>query len=309
MHLMIPHASSAAPACREALQGLSLLNLSRLLGLLTPTQRDEGDEYTLSTPHERALALALGLAGAEGMLPWAARLAALDGIETLDLCWGLLSPVHWHVGSDYITMGDPQELQLDEALSRALLEALQPLFEGDGWALVWGAPTRWYVAHESLCGLPTASLDRVIGRNPDLWMPDHPAAKALRRLLSEVQMLLYRHPLNDEREQAGLPAVNSVWLSACGPRQPEHAPAPQVDERLRAPALHEDWAAWAEAWQALDAGPLRDLLARARSGTPVQLTLSGERHAQRYETTPRSWLGTIKARWQQPAPGDLLQSL
>lgn len=309
MHLMIPFASSAAEPDRQALQEPSLPHLERLLALLAPTQRTEGDEYSLSTPHECALAAALSLTGGDGQLPWAARAAAQDGITTGDQAWGLLSPVHWHVGPDHITMGDPQALQLDEAVSRELMESLRPLFEGDGWVLLWGAPTRWYVAHESLAELSTASLDRVIGRNPDLWMPDRPEAATLRRLMSEVQMLLYQHPANEAREAEGLPAVNSIWLSGCGVRQVERQPEPVVADTLRAPALLGDWAAWAAAWQALDAGPLRDLLARAQRGEAVQLTLAGERHAQRYESSPRSWLAGLAARFKRPSATAALQAL
>lgn len=309
MHLMIPFASSAAAPNRQALQEPSLPHLERLLALLAPTQRTAGDEYSLSTPHECALATALGFAGGDGQLPWGARAAAQDGIATGDLAWGLLSPVHWHVGPDHITMGDPQALQLEETVSRELMEALRPLFEGDGWALVWGAPIRWYVAHESLADLPTASLDRVIGRNPDLWMPDRPEAATLRRLMSEVQMLLYQHPVNEEREAAGLPAVNSIWLSGCGTRQPERQPEPVVIDTLRAPALQDDWPAWVQAWQALDAGPVRELLARAQKGEPVRLTLAGERHAQCHESAPRSWLTSLAARFKRPSAAAALQEL
>jgi hypothetical protein len=52
-----------------------------------------------------------------------------------------------------------------------------------------------------------------------------------------------------------------------------------VPTTLRAPALREDWRAWASAWAALDAGPVADLL-RRRKRPPVQLTLCGERNAQ-----------------------------
>jgi hypothetical protein len=51
-----------------------------------------------------------------------------------------------------------------------------------------------------------------------------------------------------------------------------------VDTRLRAPALADDGAAWAAAWQALDAGPIQTLLAQP-ANAPVALTLCGERHA------------------------------
>lgn len=309
MHLMIPFASWAAAPGLQALQEPSLPHLQRLLALLVPTQRSAGDEYSLSTPFECALAAALGYSGGDGQLPWAARAAAQDGIATGDLAWGLLSPMHWHVGSDHITLSDPEELQLDEAASRELMEALRPLFESDGWVLLWGAPTRWYVAHELLAELPTASLDRVIGRNPDMWMPDRPEAATLRRLMSEVQMLLYQHPVNETREQAGLPAVNSIWLSGCGMRQAERQPQPMLIDTLRKPALQGDGPAWVRAWQAIDGGALRELLARAQAGEAVQLTLCGERRAQRYENTQSSWLTRLAARFRRPSATAALQDL
>jgi hypothetical protein len=100
-----------------------------------------------------------------------------------------------------------------------------------------------------------------------------------------VQMQLYEHPLNDEREARGELPVNSFWLSGCGTRQLYTGEVPWVDDRLRRPALAEDWHAWLAAWQALDAGPLREA---ATSGQPVTLTLCGERSAVEFSTQPRS---------------------
>lgn len=306
MHLVIPHAAPPADAGPAALQGLALPALSALLARLAPAARSEGDAYGLSMPHERALAAALGWEGVDGALPWAARAAAADGLDTGDLAWGLLSPVHWQVGREHLTMGDPDELGLDAAESRAFLDALQPLFESEGWLLAWGAPTRWYLAHESLAALPTASLDRVIGRNPDLWLPDHASARPLKRLVSEVQMLLHDHPLNAAREAAGRAPLNSVWLSGCGPQQADRAPAPQLLDTLRAPALRGDLAGWRAAWQALDAGALSAALAQPE---PPTLTLCGERDAQTFEPRVRGWWSALRARFAAPEPAALLAGL
>ena len=57
---------------------------------------------------------------------------------------------------------------------------------------------------------------------------------------------------------------------------------------LRDAALRDDWRAWASAWAALDAGPVADLLRQAESGTPVQLTLCGERNTLAFHTAPRT---------------------
>ena len=81
MHLLIPFAAPLSAAGRQALAALALPRLRALLGRLTEVERDEGDEWGLSPPHERALARALGWQGASGQLPWAARLAAADGID------------------------------------------------------------------------------------------------------------------------------------------------------------------------------------------------------------------------------------
>ena len=306
MHLVIPFAAPLSNAGRHALGALALPALETLLTRLAPAERNDGDEYQLSPPHERVLGKALGWAGADGALPWAAQAAAADGIDTGKLAWGLLSPVHWHVGRDAITMGDPEALALDEVESRAYFDAVRPLFESLGWRAAWGAPTRWYVAHESLTALPTASLDRVEGRNPDLWMPGHPGAGLVKRLQNEVQMLLYTHALNDARESEGRDTLNSFWLSGCGVRQPARHAAPDVIDTLRAPALREDWAAWAEAWRALDAGPLREAL---QGDAAWSLTLCGERHAQTYIRQPRGWLHGLRSRFGGPRAAALLKEL
>jgi hypothetical protein len=230
------------------------------------------------------LARALGWqVGDDAPLPWAARQAAVDGVDVGSAAWGLLTPVHWRVGTDAIHLADPRELALDEAASRALFDAVRPLFDSEGFRLAWGAPLRWYASHPDLAALNTASLDRVVGRNVDRWLPAQPQARLVRRLQNEVQMLLYTHPVNALREAAGKLAVNSVWLSGCGVRRPDAARNVQVDDRLRAPALAEDWPAWTAAWRALDASmlPTRPLTA---------LTLCGERSAVTFETAEqRLW--------------------
>ena len=309
MHLLVPFASALSEAGRHTIRDLNLPNLERLLGRLQPGERHGSDEYSLTPPHEASLAAARGWQGGAGALPFAAHAAHADGIEVLDLAWGQLTPVHWHVGRDEILLTDPESLQLEEAESRALLEAVRELFESEGFALAWGAPLRWYAAHESFADLPTAALDRVVGRNVDRWLPAGREARLLRRLQNEVQMLLYAHPINEAREARGALPVNSFWLSGCGRWQESLAEPIQVDERLRAPLLGEDWAAWAEAWRALDAVPLAALAAAAEHGEPVTLTLAGERFAQRFENAGGSWWARLRRRYSHPSAAEVLEAL
>jgi hypothetical protein len=314
MHLLIPFASGESEAVAHVLRDLALPRLTQLLGRLTPTQRDDGEAYSMSPPHERALAAAFGWHGADGRWPFAAQAAARDGITVGDAAWAFVTPCHWLVGRDHITLLDPAALQLDDADSRAAFDAVRELFETEGFRLEWGGATRWYAAHDSFADLPTASLDRAIGRNVELWLRGDAAGgatplKLVRRLQSELQLLLYPHPLNDAREQRGVPTLNSFWLSGCGVFQPDGDAAPEVDDRLRAPLLAEDWVTWADAWRALDAGPLARLLDAAQRGQPVTLTLCGERNAHRFETAPRSAWQALRARFDRVEPHAVLEAL
>lgn len=293
LHWVIPFSASLSEPCQHALTRLqdpaALPRLSSLLGCMQPVARLEGDEYALAMPHERLLARELGWPEPDGLQPWAAWWARQDGLTLpADRCWALLSPGHWLMGRDHLTLLDPASLGLSNDESRALLDALRPFFEEDGWSLQWGAATRWYASHPELGGLSTASLERVIGRNPDLWLAEdpsgHPLARKLRRLQAEAQMLLYNHPLNERRSEAGLATLNSFWVSGCGrpPATPGALTLPahlRVVDELRAPLLADNMPVWLEAWQHIDAQVLPEVLSALDAGQAVQLTLCGERHA------------------------------
>lgn len=329
LHWVIPFASSLSEPCQHALPRLDAKALPHLSALLAPgrlavVNRLEGDEYRLSMPHEHLLASEMGWPTDDGLQPWAAWWAAQDGMELSgDRCWALLSPGHWLMGRDHLTLLDPPGLGLDVPTSQALLEAVRPLFEGDGWTLQWGSATRWYASHPELDGLPTASLDRVIGRNPDVWLgqdPDaHPLARRLRRLQAEVQMLLYQHPLNDARIEQGLVTINSFWVSGCGrPAARLTLPAgTEVCDGLRAPLLGDDMPLWLQTWSDLDATVLREALQALDAGRPLRLTLCGERHALTLAPggTPslpqrlRAGLKRLTGRPAPTSPSGLLSSL
>jgi len=313
MHLVVPFAAAASDIGATAAQGLRLPHFERLLARLAPGPATDTDAASLNLPHEHVLAACRGWALRDGVLPLAAWAAQADGLPAAPAGqgWGLLTPTHWQVGSEQIVLLDPAQLHLDEDESRALLQALRGLFEPEGWTLHWGAPLRWYATHESLAELATASLDRVIGRAIDPWLPDRRTGRHLRRLQSETQMLLYTHPINAAREARGELPVNSFWLSGTGRTQPaaDAAAEPLLDERLRGPWLAGDWAAWAEAWQALDAQRLRDLAARAARGEALSLTLCGERGARRFDSVRRGAWQRLTQSWRRVAPDAVLEPL
>ena len=317
-HLLIPFAGRGSPACRAALAALRLPNLESLLSRLSLADTDLQDEGTRSPPHERALARALGIAAGDGCIPWAALEARQAGIaEPHDPeAWGRLSLCHWQVGIDDVVLGDPAAIEIDAAESAALLEAARPFFEEDGIALhASPAPGRWLARGPIFDGLPTASIDRAVGHPISQWSPLADAARPLRRLQNEMQMLLYTQRVNDERAARGVPAINSFWLSGTGALPPDTAtagaaaPPPEVSEALRVPALRDDGEGWAQAWQALDASTIASLLADYTAGADVTLTLCGDRAAQRHAVQQRGLVGWARSLFDRPRAASVLEAL
>lgn len=312
--MLIPGAASASEGCQQAQQGLALPHLDRLLARLSPhpAQSDDGEETSFTPPHERALARALGLPAEDGHIPWAAWHRHQQGLSTDGEAWAFVTPCQWQVSTDHVTLRDPEQLGLDEAASRALLGIVAPWFAEDGITLHYDQPTRWLASGPLFTHLATASLERVLLRDVRAWMPDAKQARTLHRLHSEMQMLLYTHAFNDERTARGLPVVNSFWVHGAGalpqpvpaPSAPPHMPTP-----LRDAALREDWRAWAQAWAALDAGPVTELLRQAEAGVPVTLTLCGERNARTFHSAPRSLAQRFQGLFRPLRATDLLHKL
>ena len=297
-HLVIPFAACAGPAWASALKTLpvgSFQHLGKLLQGMKLVQTLTGDAHSLSPPHERVLAAALGLPTApDGLIPWAALAADQAGMPP-GKAWAFVCPCHWAMGREHATLTDPAGLALTADEARTLQAAMQPYFGTEGITLHTTTPGRWLAEGEVFRTLPTASLDRVLGRNVDAWLPDKTTAGSLRRLQNEMQMLLYTHPLNDTRSTNRQRTVNSFWLSGSG-ALPNTATATATAEkttpneaRALAPAVFsDDWTAYAAAWAALDAGAIAQLLARQKAGKVVRLTLCGDSHAQTFASAAPS---------------------
>ena len=335
-HLLIPFAACSAEAWLPTLQSLppgSFQHLGQLLQGMQLVQTDTRDAESLSPPHERALARAQGLATLQtpdGLLPWAASEAMNQLQAGPDKAWAWITPCHWAMGHLHATLSDPALLDLREDESRTLLAMMQPYFETDGITLHFQTPGRWLAEGDLFHALPTASIDRVLARNVDAWLPDTKSAAPLRRLQNEMQMLLYTHPFNDEREARRQLPVNSFWISGTG-ALPAAAggealtPALSQGEREQVTLLHrkqvsmprslaqavfkEDWAGYAQAWQALESVEIPAFLARQRAGETVRLTLCGEHSAQTFETYRASLWTKVSSLFSPLRPLDMLKQL
>lgn len=306
MHWMIPFATPDSAGARAILPQLQLPHLQRLLASLVAQPKQGGDALSLSPPHEIALARALGWPVQDGLLPWAAWQAQRNGVADASTTgWGFITLCHWTVQPDHMVMGPLPLPGLTDAHSDALLADMRPYFQEDGITLYPDQTGRWLAQAPWLATLASASPDRVHARNLQHWLPDAKDAGPLLRLQNEMQMLLYTHPINAEREAQGLPAINSFWISGTGVLPVNGAapagPAVQLIDTLRQPALDENWPAWQQAWQTLDANELRQAVQTLQQGQPVTLTLCGEHASQCWQSAPLSLWQRLHRNWR-PRP-------
>jgi hypothetical protein len=316
MHLIIPYAASHAFMDPAAWIGLQLPHLHTLLNL---SQRQyalkDNEDVPLHMPHERLLAKALGWAQDNAALPWAAWHSAQQGHpSTAPQAW--MTPCHWQVGMDQVVLLDPASLFLSDDESQQLLQAMQTFLQEDGLQVTWHSALAWHAQGDMLAEMPTASLDRVIGQNVKPWMPDSPsarhAARPLQRLQSEMQMLLYNHPVNDAREARRQHTVNAFWLHGAGTLSAgSGAPAQPVtlSDALRTSALRGDLQAWQQAWKQLDATAVADLLEHFKVTGQATLSLCSEHAAHTYEAAPATWQKRITRLFHNTTPAAVLAAL
>lgn len=316
---LIAFAATRGPQCQRALAQLQLPHLEKILQRLAPTVLQRSDAGTLTPLHESLLAQYAGLRFSDGLVPWAAQEAHALGLTALHgmTGWAFITPCHWTVHADHVHMDDPAQLSLTAQDQDALWQSMEPYFSEDGLTLFaqnHERDGRYWLAHGAVFeDLPTATLDRVAGQTVDPWMPRQARAKALRRLQNEMQMLLYEHPVNDDRARHHLASVNSFWVSATGtPDGHVLTPQPtalQIHTALRSAALKDDGHAWAQAWQALDQTLLADTLQRLNNGEPVNIILTGEQLAVAVSQRPTTLWARLQRRFSGPHALALLNTL
>lgn len=140
-----------------------------------------------------------------------------------------LQPVHLHATRDHLILMAQSQIDLSPEESAHLLKISLPYIEeGFQNPVLFQGRQDWFIPAGPFASLATHSLDQAHGRNIDWWMPrdTHEAglAKHWRKLQNEIQMLWHIDSINEEREQNGLPSINSLWLSGIGKLNDVRAP-------------------------------------------------------------------------------------
>lgn len=94
----------------------------------------------------------------------------------------------------------------------AITEALNSHFGEDGLVFAAARPDAWFVTVRDRPEFRTVPLDAALGAVMSAHLPDGRDAPLWQRWATEIQMLLFAHPVNRDRERKGLPAFNGIWF-------------------------------------------------------------------------------------------------
>ena len=157
--------------------------------------------------------------------PLAPMLARNHGLAGGSGYWLCATPIHLEPRRNALVLADPATLEITVAESSALATTLADHLRDENVTLHAPQPGQWFLHSDVLPVMTTSSLDAVTGQDVRGFLPQGPDSLRWHRILTEIQMLLHAHPVNETREISGRAAVNSVWLWAGG-TLPPHSAAP-----------------------------------------------------------------------------------
>ncbi|HMN44846.1 MAG TPA: hypothetical protein PKE27_09750 [Povalibacter sp.] len=202
-----PWLTLIAPDIGTALsRGTPSATLARLAGRGSVAQRwERSDIQSPLRPWQRGLLNTLGIEA--GSLASAA--LSMSGHEGY---WLHAEPVHFVAGLDRLSfLSLAGESKVTDAERSALFEQLAPSF-ASGDHVLQAMGSEWFLRSSRALQVTTSTPDAAAASELQTVMPRGQDAAELRRVMTELQMLLHEHPVNDARARRGLPAVNAVWL-------------------------------------------------------------------------------------------------
>lgn len=307
VHLVLPGLLWPGALSPDPTAGLALPALNRLLGFArsrpaTPCSAEHWllDTFQLST--ETALA-PLRLAGEHRSTAFPA-----DEAQYV-LC---ADPGHLRFAREHMVLADARSLDIRADEADAVISSLNTEFSELGHFAA-PHPERWYLR----CAHPVQArftpLATAVGRPLAQFMDADQEARQWQRVLSEIQIMLHQHPVNQAREAEGRPVINTLWwwgsgqapeLARCAASElisdaalarglarhadlPIHVPHPgllaslpreaapliYLDDLLW-PALHLDLNAWCAALARLEQDWFASLLTGLRNGRLQHVRIS-----------------------------------
>ncbi len=231
-HLLLPDLFWPEPSAADVYNGLEIPALERLLA--KGRQRAEGRQHAedrqqtedrqqadespqaeagedISIAAEDWLCARFGLDPQAGW-PIAPCSLLADGGEPGTHYWLRADPVHLRLEGGRLMLADSGVFSVSQQEAEGYADSLNAHFSGAGLVFYPLRPDRWYLRVAQAPALQTTPLAQAAGRSVDPLLPRGADAALWHARLNEIQMLLHGHALNQQREDAGALAINSLWL-------------------------------------------------------------------------------------------------
>ncbi len=137
------------------------------------------------------------------------------GGEAKHAYWMYAAPVNLLLGRDSFFLAEPAPLAMTDEESLALINSLNHHFSRDGYHF-YRLDGDWFLGLDTAPNIATSHIEQVIGHDIAAYLPKGDGASAWAAFQNELQMLLFDHPVNVEREKQGLSVMNSIWFYGVG---------------------------------------------------------------------------------------------
>jgi len=198
VHLVIQDLFLPREAAAGACAGLCLPALEKILARAKPMP-------LLAASLEEWLCAAFG---AENQAIAPVTLQA-DGECPGTAYWLRADPVNLSLTGDQLILRPIATLDADEAAQ--LCASLNRHFADYRLHFMAPQPQHWYLRLGCAPGITTHFLAQAAGKDIHALLPHGADALRWHKLLNEIQMLLFEHPVNQAREARGEWLINSVW--------------------------------------------------------------------------------------------------
>ena len=210
IHLLVPGLFGPMPALEQSAEICSVPGLETLLA------RSDCSAWP-GRDLETTLLSFCALDRVQGRdYPIAALRRVGDGGSPDRSFWLQANPVHLRADRDRLLLFGSEDLALSQREAEQLALLVENHFVAQGWRIEVVLPHRWYLTLDKIPAISTHSLDDVLGRNIDQFLPAGDDSLHWHGLINEIQMLLYSDEVNRKRDEQGQLSVNGIWFSGGG---------------------------------------------------------------------------------------------
>lgn len=184
------------------------IDLPELLQLLS--RADRRTVSSISNLHQLTSLLGLGFASEKDVPIATARLKQKQTPIT-DAVW-CADPVFMQVDRDRAIVMPPAFIQITHEEADALIASLNAHFHADGLRFEAVTPQAWVLHSAHTYAWQTTAMTEAIGQDARAVAVRGADAQLWRRWQNEIEMVLFSHPVNQQREEQEQWPITGVWL-------------------------------------------------------------------------------------------------